>query len=77
MDFSTGSTSCELVGQLQALCKGCKSIGGARCAGQLHGFVSMAGVVDRAAVALREISAALAKALQVPAAQNAALAAEA
>ena len=48
-----------------------------RCAGQLHGFVSMAGVVDRAAVALKDISAALAKALQVPAAQNAALAAEA
>lgn len=48
-----------------------------RCAGQLHGFVSMAGVVDRAAVALKDISAALAKALRVPAAQNAALAAEA
>ena len=47
------------------------------CAGQLHGFISMAAAMDRAALALKDCSAALAKALHVSSARPADLAAEA
>lgn len=46
-------------------------------AGQLHGFFNMAGVVESAAAAFKECVAALAKALDVPSANNSVLAAEA
>lgn len=47
------------------------------CTGQLHGFISMAGVVKSAAVALEECVKALAKALHVPSANARVLSAEA
>lgn len=48
-----------------------------RRAGQIHGFVSMAAVLDRGADALKECSGALAKALRVSSTSPASLAAEA